>query len=458
VTTPQGKPATGQDAVLVVPGIMGSELIEAGSGRTLWGAADLGWYVRAWTTGTSLRELRVTDAERDGHAGRIKPGRLLQFPAFAPVLRGFEPYTALTARLRQVSEPGAVRDFPYDWRLSIEHNARLLVKVADEHLTSWRRQTGREDVLLTIVAHSMGGLVSRYFTEVLGGDSIVRAVVTLGTPFYGAAKAAHLLSTGEGTPFPLPKGRLRKLVGTLPGLHDLLPSYRCVDDGTSYRRLTPSDVAALDGDAELAEESFARRQLLLVETSTAKWWPMVGVQQETIQSLVLADGVAHPRYYTCEPAGDGTLARIDRLGDGTVYREAAALTNTNPLYVPQTHGALASRAEGITHAAAVVTKRDKGPWLADETPIGLQIPDIVRPGEPFDLRITGSADPASIACMVTDAGTNQPAVRPFPVPRDGALVAAVTLPHEGVFRVEAKIGGLSPVSELIMASSGEVAE
>src|SRR6478609_3900127 len=107
--------AGGDDAVIVLPGLMGSELVDAESGRVVWGLADPRWYVSAWTSGSSLEALRVTEDERAGRVGRIRPTRLLQFPAFAPMLRGFEPYSEMTSRLRQAVNPDAVMAFAYDW-------------------------------------------------------------------------------------------------------------------------------------------------------------------------------------------------------------------------------------------------------------------------------------------------------------------------------------------------------
>lgn len=45
-----------------------------------------------------------------------------------------------------------------------------------------------------IVAHSLGGLVARYYTTRLGGDERVHTVVTLGSPHHGTLMA-HLLPT-----------------------------------------------------------------------------------------------------------------------------------------------------------------------------------------------------------------------------------------------------------------------
>lgn len=435
--------------MIVLPGIMGSELVDNESGRALWGLADPRWYVRAWASGTGLKQLEVTDEERAGQANRVTATRLLKFPAFAPMLRGFEPYTALSVRLRNLLSPEAVSDFPYDWRLSVEHNAKRLASAAEQHLSRWRAHADRPDARLVLVAHSMGGLVARYFTEVLGGDALVRAVVTLGTPFYGAVKAASLLSSGRGV--PLPRGRVRALVSTLPGVHDLLPSYRCVDEGDTVRRLTAADVAGLGGDAELAAEAFARRERLLAARSGVRWWPLVGVEQETAQSLTLDSGVAEVHQYTCEAGAGGLIQRVDRRGDGTVYRDGASTPGTAPMHVPQTHGALAARAEGIAHAYAVVTARETGPWLAGEARIGLRVPDVVTAGVPFELHVTGGVRVSAVTCVIADVSTQRLVDRPALFRREEELMATATVPDEGLYRVEAKAGGLSAVTELVMA-------
>lgn len=450
------EPMVGRDAVMVLPGIMGSELVEVSTGRPLWGLANVGWYARAWVSGTSLDALRVTEQERAGQVGRVAASRLLRFPAAAPVLRGFEPYAVLLAGLRRVvPDRAALLEFPYDWRLSVEYNAGLLAAAAERHLERWRgHPQGSRDARLVLVAHSLGGLVARYFTGVLGGQRDVRAVVTLGTPFYGSVKTAHLLSKGRGAPLPLPHARLRALGMTLPGLHDLLPSYRCVDEGVSARCLTATDVAALGGDRELAAQALVRRERLL-RTADAQPWaglrPLVGVEQDTMQSVVLTDGVANARFYTCLPGPDGGIRREDRRGDGTVYREAACPVGVDPLHLPQTHGALACRAEGVAHACAVITNRELGPWLAGVIALGLKVPDVVTVGQLFEITVTGCEDPAAVMCRVIDAGANREVARPLLVPREDQLAAWVQVAEPGIYRVEAKAGGLSSVTELVLA-------
>ena len=86
------------DAIVVIPGLMGSVLREADSGEVLWGFDRPGLYVDAWTSGRSLDRLAVTPGELEGVLGRVVPERVLDFAAFSPLLQGFEPYGGLVRR------------------------------------------------------------------------------------------------------------------------------------------------------------------------------------------------------------------------------------------------------------------------------------------------------------------------------------------------------------------------
>ena len=60
---------------------------------------------------------------------------------------------------------------------TIEENAQLLKnRLAAVGLAAGHGKTVR------IVAHSMGGLISRWFIEQLGGNEVVQSLVALGTP------------------------------------------------------------------------------------------------------------------------------------------------------------------------------------------------------------------------------------------------------------------------------------
>jgi len=336
---------------------MGSELKDVATGHTIWGFSHLGWYARAWGRGGGLQGLAVSPQERAEKIDRVQATGLLRFPAFAPLLKGLEPYTGLVRGITEVvAHPDAVLEFPYDWRLPVPHNAGLLAEAANRHLLKWRAHPALADFRRTrgleqparivIIAHSMGGLLARAMSAIPGADNKVRATGTLGTPFYGSVKAAVILSSGRGA--PLPRRRLRDVAVTMPGVYDLLPGYRCVDRGDNVIYLTPSGLAEAGGDAELARaalEGQRRAGSVVLPGHRA----VIGTEQPTFQSLLLRDGEVEAQRtgFRMHSDGelirdaDGVLVRVDLGGDGTVARDAATPNGAARSWLPQQHGALA---------------------------------------------------------------------------------------------------------------------
>jgi pimeloyl-ACP methyl ester carboxylesterase len=445
------------DAIVVIPGIMGSELVDVTTAKPLWGLRDLSWYVRAWTSGSGLAALELTDDEREGRYGRVRPTGLLRFPAFARIFAGFEPYLRLVRAIRQeVVDPAAVLEFPYDWRLPVAYNGTRLASAIEQHIDGWlrhpaqinaqRRHPLRRPAEVFVVAHSMGGLLARC----LPVDLPIRGTVTLGTPFYGSVKAAVLLNAGRGTPIPLPG--VRRLARGLPGLHDLLPSYRCVDGGETASVLTPSDITAIGGDAELAEAS-QRMHVQLRQTTLPGHRAVVGVGQPTMTSIALRAGVVETYRHECRHVGD-ELRREDRAGDGTVYRDSAALPGSSVSYLPQQHGALARTDEAIALIRAVLSERDheeSGPSLGGGE-LGIEVPDVVLPEQEWPVTVTGVAAATAVTCVVSDASTGRPISRLNVLWRDGGAQAVASVPAPGLYRIEVGGSGESPATQLVLAA------
>lgn len=439
-----------RDAVMVLPGIMGSELVDVESGDVLWGLSSRA-YTRLWTSAEGIRRLYLTDKERAGNYSRVRAVRTLRFPSASPGLGGFEPYTSLVKRIReQTPHPDAVAEFPYDWRLSVPTNASLLADAAEQHLQQWRQHPqGSSNAALILIAHSMGGLVARYFTERLGGNGVVGQTVTLGTPFNGAVKAAHLLNSGRGAPVPLPRARLRALVATLPGVHDLLPSYRCVDDGGAGRRLTPQDVADIGGDPELAASSL-RLHEAFAKPSRETLSTVVGVFQPTMQSMRIEAGVVIPQWHL--PSASAVSGPVDHRGDGTVYVEAA-IGGVEPIAsLPQSHAGIARTPEARAVVAATLIRGRLGPPMGVEG-FGVEAPDLAAVGRPCEIGIEAGMDAMPI-CVVTELDSGERfEVRPSR--RSGKLQAVTVLPREGAYRIEVKEGAFSAVSAIVLACAAE---
>lgn len=464
------------DAVIVVPGIMGSALRDTESGDLLWGLRSLGWYRRAWT-GDGLAALRPTDEELSGRTARIVPDGLLRGPAFVPLIGLIEPYTALVKGVRRaVLRDDAVAEFAYDWRLPVRRNARLLAEAAHDHLKGWRERSGRRDAKLVIVAHSMGGLLARALGLISGATDDVRAVVTLGTPFYGSVKAAMIISGGRGAPLPLPRRRLRALASALPGVHDLLPGYRCVDTGDDFVRLAPERVAELGGDLGLARDAADLHDALRgVELPGHR--AVIGTRQPTPQSLEIRDGVAHALYHAPK-FRDGELLRdahgrprrFDRYGDGTVYRDAA--TVVSGLHLAVQHGGMPRDSAVVDQVCAILTEDEPGSLMGGGD-LGLHVPDVVSAGSSWRMHVTGTAYPASVTVTVADALTGReedpPELRTGGDPAlggrsdgveddpddggpTGVVHADATLERPGLYRVTAEGGGGAPISQLVLAT------
>jgi pimeloyl-ACP methyl ester carboxylesterase len=123
----------------------------------------------------------------------------------------------------QLADGVRVFEYSYDWRLSVEHNAREL-----------RAQLHRElPGVVDIVAHSFGGLVARYYVHNLDGANRVRHLITMGTPHRGSLETFEMLYEGWGSDSMKDSAvnfwmggaaEIRKTLLTFPGFYDLLPN------------------------------------------------------------------------------------------------------------------------------------------------------------------------------------------------------------------------------------------
>ena len=107
---------------------------------------------------------------------------------------------------------------PYDWRLDLDLSKNLL----QQKIEAIKLQTGAQKV--DIIAHSMGGLLTKAYLDAYGKDS-VRKLIFVGTPHLGAPKAGKAIL--EGDKFSIPwvvSDQVRDIALNLPSLHELLPS------------------------------------------------------------------------------------------------------------------------------------------------------------------------------------------------------------------------------------------
>lgn len=109
---------------------------------------------------------------------------------------------------------------------------------------------------ITIVAHSMGCLVARYYIECLGGKDRVERVILLGGPHAGAPDAIASLVRGPNLlPFGLMKARLRDMLATYPSWYQILPLSALADESWVPERQRPLLRNASAFRAELGNRS-----------------------------------------------------------------------------------------------------------------------------------------------------------------------------------------------------------
>lgn len=152
---------TGKRPVIVIPGILGSELINPKTGETVWPSAFR----------TSQEGLPISPdlaANRDD----LVAGKIIETVRLARLLPEVYVYRDLLEALRRYAgyhegdweNPGAdgYEDtfyvFAYDWRQDNVANARELVR----RIVRLKARLQRPDLKFTVVAHSMGGLIARY--------------------------------------------------------------------------------------------------------------------------------------------------------------------------------------------------------------------------------------------------------------------------------------------------------
>jgi pSer/pThr/pTyr-binding forkhead associated (FHA) protein len=113
-------------------------------------------------------------------------------------------------------------EFGYDWRQDVRRSSQKLTQAIED----WG-----VNLPITLIGHSLGTLVSRYYVEHLGGKKKVERLLLLGGPHQGAPKAATSMLMGPNIlPFGLMGERLRQVLATFPSSFQILPDYPCAVD------------------------------------------------------------------------------------------------------------------------------------------------------------------------------------------------------------------------------------
>ena len=244
--------------VVVIPGIGGSELADS-SGKRVYGASVSCLVARLCEPSVLDRNNELTPVGLVGPHSLVAKQLVTGYDGLLNGITkglGLSPGRVVTAGAELVDPDATVVAFPYDFRRSVEQIANDLDRVVRE------RAQGRRVVL---VAHSMGGLIASWWWAFLSEGIEVDQIITLGTPYRGAAKALDVLVNGMRIgPFAL-RQAVTDTVRTWDSVFDLLPHYQVVDGNTrcQYPYELPSGItSAVTGFSGKARAAYEKNRCL----------------------------------------------------------------------------------------------------------------------------------------------------------------------------------------------------
>jgi len=220
--------------VILIPGALGSRLLDKHSGREVWPGSTL------HLLASSKQELALPfdPVTREPVDDRLEASGLFEevlnsdfYGAILHTLRRFGGF--VPGKLGEHADPRVRRYyvFAYDWRQDNVTIARRL----DALIEQLRRDYDDPNLKVNVIAHSMGGLITRYYlrygtVDALRGDGDfpinmagagkVSTAVLLGTPNLGSVSSLQSMLLGH-------KVGLRRIepevLATMPSVYELLP-------------------------------------------------------------------------------------------------------------------------------------------------------------------------------------------------------------------------------------------
>ncbi len=222
-----------QTPVIVIPGLFGSKLRDRTTGVEVWPGA----WNRVLFDDYGDLELRfdptTLEVRRDNLEAFDLAEVVLGKSFYGPIVNtlvNFGGYVRATPGTPVKAGERRYYVFPYDWRQDNVEQAKGL----DHLIDAIRTDYGDPELRVDIVAHSMGGLVARYYLRYgsvdvldgmpslisLYGAKRVRKLILLGTPNFGAVSAMHAYLAGE----PIGLKRMRpETLATMPSGYQLFP-------------------------------------------------------------------------------------------------------------------------------------------------------------------------------------------------------------------------------------------
>lgn len=462
--------------VVFVPGFAGSNLCEkTGAGTKVWPSSDLERVRLPATAALDVASLKHKPCGILSEIFRIGNWRLSdQYGGFADFLR------------EKLNNKNDLLLFAYDWRLSAEYNAGQLKAAIEQKFPGQA---------VDIVAHSFGGIVSRYYIQNLGGAGRVRHLITLGTPHRGAVNTFETLFSGWGSEGLTDAAvnwwiggakALRKTLLTFPGFYDLLPDYeRCcwlVKAGGSPREFSAFDAAVWkkfewykDVFETPADEAYLAAQLARSRTLHEDTLRKPLAMPHELDMRLVATGLIKTITRVNIDEATGKVAEyVRKEGDGTVPLYSAiagrdrsdnsiAASPLEHMRIFTTEAAQETVKNKLVGGQVPVGKtlfkaqvRDRNNKQVEIESVAYEVlPPVAAPGQDvrFNVQLQGSADldgtDFSNVTVIADTGAEKEVLKLEPAGaaaesgRTLSLSATFTAPAvPGAYRVQLKVPGI----------------
>lgn len=304
--------------VLIVPGIMGTELEK--DGELLWANID-------------KMLLSPNDMFMDPLAFSQN---LIPSDSDVDILNVIKSKTAFDytdGLINEFAGQGYLQGetlftFPYDWRYGVSGknaNGKTNSDLLGEKIQEILLTTGAEN--LDVVAHSMGGLVvKKYVVDNPSNHSISKAIF-VGVPNTGSPDAVKALVQGTNFgisfgPVGLSEREMKKLAENMPGVYDLLPSQKYYNVSGSFMAQNDKTFNYEEFENYLISEKELNQQAL----TNAKNLHTTGFDDYDLRTagvdLYAIDGcrtATMTKFYETKQAGGSVYNKINyKIGDGTV--------------------------------------------------------------------------------------------------------------------------------------------
>jgi len=334
---------------------------------------------------------------------------------------------------------GSLRAFAYDWRRSNTVSAAALADLLD---------TLPEDTAITLLGHSMGGLIARYYLESgryqeRPAFSRIRSLITLGTPHGGAPSALSAILGFDRKVF-LSAAQVAQVAADarFPAVYELLPppARPCFWNASPGSRYVPLDIYApsifralkLSEDNLGAAQAFHASLDVIRRPEHVRYFFFSGSRMLTTTGLCIDP--RNPRHFS--------PAQAKGAGDGTVPIWSSVADGVQSAFVGGEHSAIYKNSDLCRILAVLLGYQ--GTLAVDEAVEVCVGEPVVEPGDPLPVNLsiasgTGTLDGELRILPAPDGEVGRAAPVAAAVPVNGVqqLQLTVNAPaYPGVYRVE----------------------